>query len=53
LDLGAIGSLAAIFFARAGGTPSMAAARCAGESLWGGGSFFAIFFAALAGMERL
>jgi hypothetical protein len=57
-DLGKMGSLAAIFFPRAGGTPLMAAARCAGESLCGGESFFearlvaGIFFAALAGMGK-
>lgn len=40
-DLGETGSLAAIFFAFAGGTPLIAAARLDGESFWGGGSFFA------------
>ena len=53
LALGEMGSLAAIFFARVGGTPSIAVLRFAGESFCGGGSFFAIlFFAALAGIER-
>lgn len=42
LDFGEMGSFAAIFFALAGGTPSMAAARCAGERFWGGGSFFVL-----------
>lgn len=57
LILGEMGSLTAIFFAFAGGTPSIAAWRCAGESLCGGRSFFALlffaaaFFAALAGMN--
>lgn len=36
LSLGAMGSRAAIFFALAGGTPLVAAARCAGVSFCGG-----------------
>lgn len=52
--LGETGSLAAIFFAFAGGTPSSAALRCAGESFCGGVSLFAAALreAVFAGMEK-
>jgi hypothetical protein len=60
---GATGSLAAIFFAFAASTPSIAALRFAAETFCGGGSFFAVLFfaafrgaalreAALTGMEE-
>ena len=58
LAFGETGSLAAIFFALAGGTPLIAAASCARESFCGGGRFFAArlvvvaFCTAFADMEK-